>query len=836
MPWLRAAGPWGPRFWSLALALGLGLALLLPTILAGQVAAIGDGLAQDWPMRLLVAREWLAGHWPVWNPFHFGGAPLWAAIQPGVLFPGNLPFLFLPPGAAWHAALALAYASAALGAMALARAQGLPWVAAWVAGLCFGASGFMLGHVENLVMIQAAAGLPWVLAAIARLARGVGWAAQRPWVFALAIASALTVLAGHPQMAVFTALWGAAFALAHLLALPAERRAPFCLALLAGGALGAMLSAPAWLPAALWLPHTSRAEIPYRQLAFRALPARQLLALWLPFAFGGGGAPGLAPYWGAPAFAELQGYASLGAWGLAALAFARGRRRVAWLWGGMALVAALLAMGPTTPLFRLWAALPLLKSLPVPGRHLLAFDLGLAMLAGLGLARLWAIASPAAGVGPGGAGAQAADAATPPRERSLAPGASAGPGNPGRPAMGGLPLWPALLAVGAVPWLAWLGVALFGPGLAQRWGAYMPWFDLGPWLRPGALAFWAWGLLALAWGLWLAWGLRLGGASRGARWAWAGALAALLALDLGAFAWGQAWAARGVPTGFVAGPWAPGPAQGRVLAVSAQRPYPFNAPQALQQLAYPGWGALAGVPAVQGYDAFVGRRYAALAGRMEGASAFADLALLGDRHRFLDLAAVAEFWLEPGPGQAAFVQALPPTRWAPALGGPGRLAWTNRRAFPRAWRVASVAAWPQAEVDLAVQGARAWQPEALALVDAEEGPSPAELWAPGSATASFPVGGLVQLASEGPGPGFVVLSEAHHPGWQAELLSGPPSGPPPGSLLPVRRTNGWQLGVAVPEGAVRVRLRFWPPGLNVGLALAALALLACVALLGRKRG
>jgi hypothetical protein len=72
-----------------------------------------------------------------------------------------------------------------------------------------------------------------------------------------------------------------------------------------------------------------------------------------------------------------------------------------------------------------------------------------------------------------------------------------------------------------------------------------------------------------------------------------------------------------------------------------------------------------------------------------------------------------------------------------------------------------------------------------------------------------------------PTAGLLVLSEAHSPGWRAQVDGRPTE---------VRRLNQRFLGCAVPAGAHQVIFRFEPPGLRAGVTLAWCGLLALLLL------
>lgn len=751
-------------------------------LLDGRVLAVADGLAQDFPLRLLVAHAWQSGVMPFWDPYVFGGLPLLAAIHVGVFFPGNLPFLFLPPTAAMNVTVLLALWLGGCGLYALARAEGLPRPAGLVGGLVFMLGGFMVAHIDNLQMLQAAALMPWLLAAIARHQA----AKDGRYAIATAVLLALQVLAGHPQMVVFTSLVCGAYTLYLLAGTPAERRLDFVMPLVAAVLLGVGLAGLQLLPTLDFIPVTQRNDIDFLLLTFRSLPLRQLASFWFPYLFGGYGTPlSTMPYWGAPHQTELTGYGGLIGLVLAALALAawRTERRVRF-WLGVTVVGVLLAMGDGTPLYRLWALLPVLKSLPAPGRHLLEVDVALAMLAAHG-ARHWQTTS---------------------RPRTVL----------GAWLVAGLPLWAIALKL-----------YTDGPSMERRLQVYMPpglslagvfslerpaiWVPLAVWLVCGALVF-----------------ARQLRRREGLPYA----LMALVVLDMGLFALNQDWVVRSprLPEPMVAP--APGLSAGeaRALPVSSALVYPYDDFALVRSMRYPNWGGLVDVRSASGYDAFIPTRYAHLMGDMASSGQMSNSEIWAKANHALDLFGVRTVILDPilaaDPAMGAQLAAR---GLVPTSGDPGTRRFLNPRALPRAWRVTKVASEPAEQVDTHVLRDAHFDPLAVAYLD-----TPDTLDIPlagGKATAHAQDLDTIAVESSGAGPGLVAVSESFDPGWRA-FLDG--AG---GKELAVHRLDGALLGVEVPAGDCHLSLRYeprtWREGLGVTL-LSAL-LLAAWALWERRR-
>lgn len=691
-------------FAALALALA---AVFGPAIAQGLLLAPDDGLAQYFPERVMAAEAWRRGEVPFWNPYIFGGMPLLAAMQGGVLYPGNAPFLVLPPVAAMNATVLLAFAVAGAGAYALGRALAMPRAAALVTGLSFMLSGFLVGHLEHVVMVQAAGLIPWVLWAVARH-RATGESRYARWG---AVFVGLMLLAGHPQIAVYGLAIAAAYGLWAVLGRPALA-APLALMLLLGMGFGLVQLLPTWDLSRL----SDRASLGYAQLVEMSLPPRQLATLLFPFLYGAPPAgPFQVPYWGAgPWRNELVGYAGLVPLLLTVAAMPLLKRPgPARFFAGLGLAGLLLALGGFTPLYRLWATVPVLDAFRVPGRHLLEVDLAVAVLAGLGAARLLSLA---------------------PSERRR----------------GALWAWAAL----GLPLVAIAGLlALAGPALAARWQAYAPaGLSLEAVLSPAQPAVW----VPLA--LWAAAGLALWGLGRGAR-AFAAGAVLVCALDMGLFAahagW---WASSPRPTALAA--MAP-MAEARTAALSASA-YPYRDLPLLRALGYPVTGSLWGVRAVGGYDPLMPARYSKImggvahSGHLNGAGIWQPghhgLDLFGARHVVLDAAMPAPPW--------------PAGRFEPLATDALTQRYANHRAMPMAWRPALARVLSPGEVDAGVTADPDLDPRTTVLL---ETPLTAERVSPGLASVEREGLGRMVVSTRGTGPGVVVVSEGFDPGWHAVL-------------------------------------------------------------------
>ena len=137
----------------LAVTLGL-LALSLlyfSEVLTGKYIFIERDLATFfYPFRFIWVETVRQGHFPFWNPFIKCGVPLFATIQPGVLYPLSLLYLFLPLDLAFNWTIILHFFLAAAFTYALMRELGASIQGALCASLAFLFGGYLIA-VHNVL-------------------------------------------------------------------------------------------------------------------------------------------------------------------------------------------------------------------------------------------------------------------------------------------------------------------------------------------------------------------------------------------------------------------------------------------------------------------------------------------------------------------------------------------------------------------------------------------------------------------------------------------------------------------------------------------------------------
>lgn len=355
-------------------------AFFLKSLLSGNFIAPSDSL--DFGVAAFLSSPAL------WTQGMYSGYPIAADPQALTWYP--VLHLFRLLGLDWNNFLLSAYVIASTTCFLFVRRLTGSNLAGVFSGLVYGFSGVMLGHIGHFNQIHAAAWVPLTLYGLQLTREGL----YRPGALVSAFGFALMWLAGHPQVPVYTAYLSAALIAGGLLIDRPSR--DVVVARLTWSAFGLIvglgIGAVSILPMVELGELSRRAQSSWELYISKALPPWQLLAIALPFAFGGfwfdGSIP--VPYFGLGGPAENTGYVGLLplALALAAPFVLSTHRRDARLWALLTVIAVLLCLGAATPLGTLFFYAPGYASFRVPARHLFVVSLCLAVVSGLAFAEL----------------------------------------------------------------------------------------------------------------------------------------------------------------------------------------------------------------------------------------------------------------------------------------------------------------------------------------------------------------------------------------------------------------------------------------------------------------
>ena len=335
------------------------------------------------------------GRIPLWIPLIFGGYPLFADGELGMLYPPNVllgAFLgadtYLQVSRALHVFLAGAFT------IGLMRVFGTGHVAALVGGLVFAFGSFFISQIQHENVVRSAVWLPLVLMFVELGLRATGWRRQQ-WLIAGGLALAMSALGVHIQPVFMTLVCLGLFMVYRVVVGPIpgplwER------VVLLGWAPLLVTGVGLGVAAAQWLPLFELGRMSYRgpglgyDLAITwPLRWQNLSTVLLPYMFRlpDGRWVTLWQQW------ESYLYVGIVPLGLAAVGTLLPRRRVAWFFVILALFGLLVGLAEQSPLniHRLLWSLPGFSSLRAPGRYAYLIVFAVAVLAAFGLDRLMSL-------------------------------------------------------------------------------------------------------------------------------------------------------------------------------------------------------------------------------------------------------------------------------------------------------------------------------------------------------------------------------------------------------------------------------------------------------------
>jgi len=368
---------------------GFGLLLFWQVLLSGQVFFWHDVTVAYMPLRKLAQEAVQHAHLPVWTMKLGCGFPLLAEGQCATFYPLHIiAYLGLPYYYTYSLMVYLHCLMAAVFAALLGRKLNLGWPAAAFGGLVYGFSGYFVSKVLFITVLESGAWLPLILYFIIA---GLDSADYR-YFLGGALALALSILGGHPQIVFYELLASAALLVAYLVGrqrvLLRQRLVRVIIAAGIVFALGAGLAAIQLAPTAGLARFAHRhAQRTPEDLRALGMTARNLAYYIHPTILGSYAENN---YFGHDHYYEVCGYAGglTLLLSLLALFTRQSTCRYRWYFVFLIFFGLFMALAKYNPLYEVLAAVPGFNYFRAPGRYLLLTTLGLAVLGGAGVQSL----------------------------------------------------------------------------------------------------------------------------------------------------------------------------------------------------------------------------------------------------------------------------------------------------------------------------------------------------------------------------------------------------------------------------------------------------------------
>ena len=333
------------------------------------------------------------GHFPLWNPYLFGGMPYIAAMHGDIFYPTFLLRMVMPTDVAMTWGFIIHIFLSGLFTFGFLRAIGYTFYGSLIGGIAYMMSGQIASYVspghDGKLFVSALFPLAlWMLYRGIRGGKAWTWGA-----FALIIG--LCVLSPHPQLLQYTLLACGAYALFLAfttldgVSLPRAVAIKRLAAALAAVVVGLAIGAVQFLPVREYVAWSPRAGglADYRIATSYAWNPEELLNVYLP-QFSGM----LGNYWGRNVIHLHSDYVGVVVLVLAGAAFiglrSDSRRKHIIFWSAALVVSLLWSLGSSTPFYHIpYALIPGTKYFRAPATIFFVGTLAIALLACAGAER-----------------------------------------------------------------------------------------------------------------------------------------------------------------------------------------------------------------------------------------------------------------------------------------------------------------------------------------------------------------------------------------------------------------------------------------------------------------
>jgi hypothetical protein len=229
------------------------------------------------PLGHLAAMDLLHGHLPWWNYFEGMGQPLAGEMQGAALFPLVVLFIFPAGLLLFHMSLQLI---AGVSTYFLVRRLGIGPTVATVGGVLFALNG-TYAWIGNAA-INPIAFLPMLVLGIEMIIERTRDGQRAGWTL-MALAVALSIYAGFPELAYLDGLLAGGWAVTRLFSLGRPQRLDALGRLALGGVVGVILAAPVLVPFADFVKDANIGAHAARGLSIATTPSHTLPLLVNPY-------------------------------------------------------------------------------------------------------------------------------------------------------------------------------------------------------------------------------------------------------------------------------------------------------------------------------------------------------------------------------------------------------------------------------------------------------------------------------------------------------------------------------------------------------------------------
>ncbi len=339
--------------------------------------AASDLLDFYYPQRDYLAEHLKNNQIPLWNPYEQSGFPFLAEAQTGVFYPINLIlFKFLPTPLAFNWSIIISFFILSFGMYFFLKNLGLSRLSSFFGASIISFSGFYIGHLKHIPILQSASFLPWILMLIDKLTISY----NKKYLVPLSLVFALCILPGHFPTSYSVVIISVAYFLIRATQTSKTRGEAITpiFVFFASLTIGLLLSAIQLLPTVEMFRYSTR-TIPISASGESSLSLKILVTFLVPFFYGDPSRSFFVS--GMPNFWEITGYIGIIPliFSIYAL-FSKSGKSLPFK--VLFFIGIVLVLGYPKELFEsLWNFLPGLIFTRIPSRYMLFVDFSLVVLA-----------------------------------------------------------------------------------------------------------------------------------------------------------------------------------------------------------------------------------------------------------------------------------------------------------------------------------------------------------------------------------------------------------------------------------------------------------------------
>ncbi|OPY79693.1 MAG: Bacterial membrane protein YfhO [Syntrophorhabdus sp. PtaU1.Bin058] len=319
---------------------------------------------------------------PLWNPYNSSGIPLLATLQPGILYPPNIFYLFLPFNIVWNWIIILHFVFSGFTVYCFLRYLKASSLASFIGGVTFMLSGYLFSVHASLTHLLAVPWFPLVVMYFLKYLEG----GRSRHIVLTGIFVTMEFFAGAPEIVIITFFVLGITAIFPSAVGTEKVNVSFNFkAIMLVAVTFFLLSAVQLLPfyeLKAW--SIRHAGLGYKEATLWSFAWKDFLQLFLPDVFGYFRT--VEKYWANQSWLKTM-YIGMAPFILSTFFFLSKDRKRLFL-SLLIVVSFLLAMGKYTPLYSVLYHIPPFNSIRYPVKFLFLFFFVISLTAGLGLDRL----------------------------------------------------------------------------------------------------------------------------------------------------------------------------------------------------------------------------------------------------------------------------------------------------------------------------------------------------------------------------------------------------------------------------------------------------------------